>query len=781
MQAQRLYQIAFDTFSVVVGTKNALYEDALKNYILLLNQLGQHQKALDILQFFYKKQKQFNVATVTNIAQAFESMGKRDSAFLYYKMAETNTRLLINHKTPELAKILNSIGQHYELRKQNDSAAVCYREALQILTERHLTEHLSFAELLARQAVLECKMGHCDTLKTQQALRIVRKALKNNRANAPYLSGLKQDIFNHEPLSKTAQILDSLSSAQGLFYDYLNDNLPYLADEQRLSFFENTENLSHELRSLMWRQIAANSTQAAEWFYDDALNFKGIVLRNTERFIRAMESDTTNAAVQNRWLQLKSIQQKLNNVSDLSPSQSQNLSTQAQKLEEELAQLSVVYKAQKLPRTSWDNVRAVLKEGEVAIEFQHFKYTDRQGNDSVTQYYAVILRGVHAVQLTESRPIIVPLFEEKELSDFFKDYNPAYEQDFINNLYGKQVKKLSTLVWQKIERILRGSSPTVQRVYFSPSGLLHRVSFGALMGRGDSVLLSNEYELFNLRSTKEIIGLHAKPDTALNLLTTRAAIFATVQYDADSTARAQANRRNDVVTTKGATLSSNACIAAFPTMNDAVEREALKYYLLKATYFEGAAATEEAFKHLFRNNGQFAPEILHLSTHGFSIDKPLKEATENKCPFQYLPDPLQRNGVVLAGANHVWTGKTPYEGMEDGILTALEISKLPMSRTKLVVLSACQTALGDVRGGEGIFGFQRALKMAGSEYLLCSLWSVPTASTAEFMGFFYGFLKEGKPIPDAFVDAQDAMKLAKKEDKTPKYTPYDWAAWVLVR
>ena len=758
-----------------------MYESAFKNYASLLGQLGQHQQELDVLQLLSRKQNRFDLSTANNIATAFQNLGKLDSAFSYYKWAETTTRRRTGDKNPELAKILSNLGRNYELRKQNDSAAVCYREALQILTERHLTEHLTYAELLAQQAVLACKMGNCDTTKTRQALNIVQKALKNNRVNNNYLTGLEHHIFTLEPLSKTPQILDSLGSAQGLMYQYLTDNLPSLPDAQRLSFFDNTETLGNELRSLMWRQIKTAPTQAAEWFYDDALNFKGIVLRNTEGFIRAMESDTTNAAVQNRWLQLKSIQQKLNNVSDLSPSQSQNLSTQAQKLEEELAQHSDVYKAQKLPPTSWRDVRKVLKEGEVAIEFQHFKYTDRQGNDSITQYYAVILRGVHAVQLTESRPIIVPLFEEKELSDFFKDYNPAYEQDFINNLYGKQVKKLSTLVWQKIERLLRGSSPTVQRVYFSPSGLLHRVSFGALMGRGDSVLLSNEYELFNLRSTKEIIGLHAKPDTALNLLTTRAAIFATVQYDADSTARAQANRRNDVATTKGATLSSNACIAAFPAMNDAVEREALKYYLLKATYFEGAAATEEAFKHLFRNNGQFAPEILHLSTHGFSIDKPLKEATENKCPFQYLPDPLQRNGVVLAGANHVWTGKTPYEGMEDGILTALEISKLPMSRTKLVVLSACQTALGDVRGGEGIFGFQRALKMAGSEYLLCSLWSVPTASTAEFMGFFYGFLKDGKPIPDAFVDAQDAMKLAKKEDKTPKYTPYDWAAWVLVR
>ncbi|MBL4648161.1 MAG: CHAT domain-containing protein, partial [Aureispira sp.] len=127
---------------------------------------------------------------------------------------------------------------------------------------------------------------------------------------------------------------------------------------------------------------------------------------------------------------------------------------------------------------------------------------------------------------------------------------------------------------------------------------------------------------------------------------------------------------------------------------------------------------------------------------------------------------------VLTGANRVWQGKRPIEGLDDGILTAYEISNLDLYKTDLVVLSSCETGLGDVYDSEGIFGLQRALKSAGVRQMLVTLWRIPDKETAELMGIFYQhYLKTGS--------AKQALRMAQKEMQA-KYSPFYWAGFVLI-
>ena len=130
-----------------------------------------------------------------------------------------------------------------------------------------------------------------------------------------------------------------------------------------------------------------------------------------------------------------------------------------------------------------------------------------------------------------------------------------------------------------------------------------------------------------------------------------------------------------------------------------------------------------------------------------------------------------RSGLVLAGANNVW-----YESVagndNDGILTAQEVSELDMAKTRLIVLSACETALGDIKGSEGVYGLQRAFKMAGAKFIIMSLWQVPDKETVEFMETFYSKLLKIKEIKMAFSETQKEMR--------QKYDPYFWAAFVLI-
>lgn len=192
-----------------------------------------------------------------------------------------------------------------------------------------------------------------------------------------------------------------------------------------------------------------------------------------------------------------------------------------------------------------------------------------------------------------------------------------------------------------------------------------------------------------------------------------------------------------------------------------------------------------------------APQILHIATHGFfipyrpedpfgldslsvrpdNIVVPATPPSRNLTEFERLnrlsnvQDPLLRSGLALAGANQWIRGNDPPESAEDGLLTAEDVMGWDLLGTELVVLSACDTGLGDIRGGEGVYGLRRAFVVAGARALIMSLWKVPDAQTQELMVEFYKRLLRGAPRGDALRGAQRVIKECYLD-------PYYWGAFV---
>ena len=186
--------------------------------------------------------------------------------------------------------------------------------------------------------------------------------------------------------------------------------------------------------------------------------------------------------------------------------------------------------------------------------------------------------------------------------------------------------------------------------------------------------------------------------------------------------------------------------------------------------FENGDGSESNFKSVVANNSK--GKIMHLATHGFFFDK---------LEFQNLRDTVKdfnndnssfRSGIVLSGGNIGWKKFDINNYTDDGILSSYEISKLNFNNVKLIVLSACDTGLGDIQSNEGVFGLQRAIKLAGAEKIIMSLWKVPDLQTKELMTYFYQNLIKGKTFNMSVSFAQSKMKL--------KYPPFYWAAFKLL-
>jgi CHAT domain-containing protein len=175
---------------------------------------------------------------------------------------------------------------------------------------------------------------------------------------------------------------------------------------------------------------------------------------------------------------------------------------------------------------------------------------------------------------------------------------------------------------------------------------------------------------------------------------------------------------------------------------------------------EGKAATESAFKKEVRH-----PRVLHVASHGFF------EPQRAGAPA----DPMLRSGLVLAGANAALSGSAN----EDGVLTALEASALDLRGTELVVLSACETGLGGILQGEGVFGLWRALELAGTQSVMMSLWKVPDEETRVLMELFYRKWLAGMDKHLALRDAQLELRQRAIRD-WGRDRPQLWGAFVLV-
>jgi CHAT domain-containing protein len=293
------------------------------------------------------------------------------------------------------------------------------------------------------------------------------------------------------------------------------------------------------------------------------------------------------------------------------------------------------------------------------------------------------------------------------------------------------------------------------KVFVSMDGELHHINIESFP-KSNGKLLSEEYNIIRVSSTRELVLKE-------NAIWNNPRLYGGVKYDLTDNELQNIRRGyrgSDENIPRGYIFSRNkAKVQQFDYLPYSLLEvqsidSLLDLYGLNAELSINSEASEESFKMLSGQNSS----IIHIATHGMFDDK----------KDQYV-DPMRCSYLLLAGANNSFVSQATNKEIvgQDGILTASEISALDLRGTDLVVLSACNTAQGEVTA-EGVFGLQRAFKQAGAQTIIMTLWSIYDQSTSEFMVNFYKYLLEGKTKREAFNETVQKQRI--------KY-PNDYAHW----
>lgn len=573
--------------------------------------------------------------------------------------------------------------------------------------------------------------------------------------------------------TETGASLEKRNSLEGLFFTHLmqgeyalaeNEILEIIAmrlydvnvnfeilPEQKKEIYLNTMALDF-MNLYSFADVRKNSNPSiTETAYNNTLKLKGLLLKSSTAMRDAIIQSGQPEMIEKytRWIDLKTeISQQY-----AAGMETNELDVKANEIEKELIKNSMEFSEFKMyQQITWRDVQSKLGTDEAAIEFICFP--SQIGNPDTSMRYAALV-----ITPKCQFPKMIDLCTSVELENILKTNQPN-NLNYVKEIYGTaQVPNynLYKLIWFPLEQ----EFSAVKSIYFSPTGLLHKISFAALRSENNEYLC-NRYNLIQLSSTAQLADLSISefsPDASFSL-------FGGVKYSTEKTKQVIWNYLP-------------GSLAEIDSIRSMLENH------LKINYFSQENASEENFK---KNAAQSS--FLHIATHGFFYPDPeliqketYKEESTQELDFRgggtsygiwnivSNKNPLMRSGIALAGANDMWNRDIYAEG-EDGVLTAQEVTTLNLRKTDLVVLSACETGLGDIKGNEGVYGLQRAFKMAGVKNLIMSLWQVPDEETAEFMIRFYSKLFVLKDIRLAFSETQKEM--------SEKYDPYFWAAFILI-
>lgn len=696
--------------------------------------------------------QRYNIAEVLRgIGSSYYSIGNYEKAIEYFEQSYSKYKNVGQPYYNNVFHVLIPLSSCYSEVHKADSSIGYAKEACEMAAGLDLGEEeknlaqMNYANILLSFGKME---------EAENLLNTILDNCRDDRIKTGVLNSLSSIYGEHGLLDKALQLSQyavSLSKSPTYFhnlsilYSEAGDNFnatQAMADcwelaftEMKNMFLQNREEDYEYIWSrykefirfpmtLLWQY---SNAEVMKYAYNSLLMTKSIQLATSLRFrsIISNSGDTGMKELYDKWL---------NTPED-----------QAGYADIELELLSKVSRLSSYSNVfeiRWNDVRDKLKDGEIAVEFARKTPTDSKEDASYDASYIAL--------------ILTPESEAPEYVLLGSDstIERLHRNNELNRLYNSA--QTGDIIWRKVIDAAQKSCPEIKTIYFVPDGILHSMPIEYMFSCGSR--MSDRYEMCRLSSTRDIVVESPEKTSGR-----RAVLFGGIDY---SITVEEMEYYSSSLTQE---RNSGNFWSYLPGTQEEVDRiEAVlganSYTIEKHS---GASCVEELFK-MYSGN---SPEIIHIATHGFYMQN---ERAGNDDITVSEGVSLKKCGLAFAGANQSLLGNRNIpDDVEDGILSASEISKLELNNTSLVVLSACQTGLGDIND-EGVFGMQRAFKKAGAGSIMMSMWNVDDIVTQSFMAEFYRGLATGLTYRKALTNAQHYVMKEYGND------PYYWAPFVLV-
>ncbi|MBS1653182.1 MAG: CHAT domain-containing protein [Bacteroidetes bacterium] len=690
----------------------------------MLNSLSEGIKVLKDNSSNFIKLK-INLANIYRFEKKYEESEK-----IYLEAIALKEKKVGNH--PDLAHLKKGLAQLYMIWGKNEKVEKLLISAIDIYIRKLGAKNP--ATISAKQELGNFYRYNSNSKKSLEILEVVVDLKKQiyGESNPNYIQALEDLTLTQWELNQNDKALSNYKLIIENTLSYINTFFQTLNENEKNMYWEKTNSRLQRFYSFAY-VTGTNNPEIQSLFYQTAINTKGFLFNNSSK-IRNIIASSEDADLKNtykEWLQTK---ENLNRVYQLSKDDIakekinvDSLKERSNKLERDLSEKSSEFKNSKTEeKITVEKIQSQLSANEAAIEIIELNEY-KNGFTGKGSFVAFVIKN-NALNMIEIGADTIIQTSIKQ-----------FRENVINQ---KPEKQAYTPCWKPLEKNLAG----VSKIYLSLDGAYYQLSLNALADENGKYLI-DKYNLQFVGNTKEILGVKEKEK--LNTKPKTAFLIGNPFY------------------------GKNKLIDQLPGAEAEVKKitQLLTSYKVNCKSLYGINATEKQVKEIN------SPAVLHIATHGYFLPD-LSQVETNKVlgidVSAAKENPLLRCGLLLANCDNVFDQNfKPSPNSENGILTAYEAMSMNLDKTDLVVLSACETGLGSVKQGEGVYGLQRSFLIAGANSIIMSLWSVSDEATMDLMTSFYtSYAKTG--------DKQQSFINAIKQVKTKYKDPFFWSAFIML-
>ena len=786
-EAEPLYKRTLEIREKVLDKQSLPVAESLTSLGLLYITIGKHKEAevllgrsLEIKVDLLGNEHPDVGVSLCNLAMVYSETGRYTEAETLLKKSLDINEKALGKDHIGITVILNNLGALYIATERYTEAEALIKRALQINESILGGNHFAVARNIENLALVYGKTGRYAEVEPllKRSIEIKTKLLgKDHPEVGLTLNGMAilyaftdRHFESHSMFTQAIAIEDK--KRENVFSAF--------SEKQKISYMEQNNWILHGF-ILHIAQYLQTYNNAVINGFDTWLRWKGMVMEAQGRYIDAI-THSDDPEIKSKFEELINLRREIARF-QLLGLEKMNLEDYRKRLEElerkkellevDLHKLSKDFAFEKMVGKA-DTKRVsevLLRNGtdSIYVDFAHVNIYDWRGIKVFGSRYLVF------VLLPDKEPL-VKLFDLGDV-EAIHSHIKAYLKEMKRGKYGRTpreevLRKEAIAIHEALIKPIESYVKGKKHLYISPDGNLNLIPFEVLM-TPEGKYLMEDHLITYVATGRDIMRfmdtLAAKGD---------ALIMADPDYDMGLEEKERVAKAMEMVETrKAGAVSRDAAELRFDRLPDTkIEADAIEKILrgnqgTNVRNYQDKKALEEVLL------SAKEPRILHLSTHGYFLrDEEIKSQVRMRFISQELDkavdvgieNPMLRSGIVLAGVN-----ASLKEGRDDGIVSAEKILGLKLKGTDLVVLSACETGVGDVKSGEGVFGLKRSFILSGAKTVVMSLWSVPSIETTELMTDFYTIWAKGRTKADAFQEAR--LKLMKK-----KSNPFYWGAFIMV-